>query len=99
RATQNLTPARALKWPIHPAGRPVTRGFIPSYFGERADPFDGREAFHKGVDFAGSVGDKVVAVAAGVVTWAGERSGFGRLIEINHGDGYVTRYAHNQRTL
>ncbi|HJX21034.1 MAG TPA: M23 family metallopeptidase [Steroidobacteraceae bacterium] len=98
-ALENVILARELKEEIHPAGRPVTRGFISSYFGERADPFDGREAFHKGVDFAGTVGDKVVAVAAGVVTWAGERSGFGRLVEINHGDGFVTRYAHNQRTL
>jgi murein DD-endopeptidase MepM/ murein hydrolase activator NlpD len=98
-ALENVILARELKEEIHPAGRPVTRGFISSYFGERADPFDGREAFHKGVDFAGSVGDKVISVAAGVVTWAGERSGFGKLVEINHGDGFVTRYAHNQRTL
>ena len=41
----------------------------------------------------------MIAVAAGVVTWAGERSGYGKLIEINHGDGYVTRYAHNERAL
>jgi murein DD-endopeptidase MepM/ murein hydrolase activator NlpD len=98
-ALENAILARELKAEIHPEGRPVTKGFISSYFGERSDPFDGREAFHKGVDFAGTLGDKVVAVATGVVTWAGERSGFGRLIEINHGDGYVTRYAHNQRTL
>ena len=98
-ALENVILARELKEDIHPEGRPVTRGFVSSYFGERADPFDGREAFHKGVDFAGAVGDKVVAVAEGVVTWAGERSGFGKLIEINHGDGYITRYAHNQRTL
>jgi murein DD-endopeptidase MepM/ murein hydrolase activator NlpD len=98
-ALENVILARELKEEIHPAGRPVTRGFISSYFGERSDPFDGREAFHKGVDFAGSIGDKVVAVAAGVVTWAGERSGFGKLVEINHGDGFITRYAHNQRTL
>ena len=98
-ALENVILARELKAEIHPEGRPVTRGFVSSYFGERADPFDGREAFHKGVDFAGAVGDKVVAVAEGVVTWAGERSGFGKLIEINHGDGYITRYAHNQRTL
>src|SRR5207237_4100725 len=70
-----------------------------SYCCKRADTLHGRETLHNGLDFAGSVCDKVVAVAAGVVTWAGERSGFGRLIEINHGDGYVTRYAHNQRTL
>jgi murein DD-endopeptidase MepM/ murein hydrolase activator NlpD len=98
-ALENVILARELKEEIHPEGRPVSKGFISSYFGERADPFDGREAFHKGVDFAGSVGEKVVAVAAGVVTWAGERSGFGKLVEINHGDGYVTRYGHNQRAL
>ncbi|HEY8051749.1 MAG TPA: M23 family metallopeptidase [Steroidobacteraceae bacterium] len=98
-ALENVILARQLKEQIHPEGRPVTSGFISSYFGERADPFDGREAFHKGVDFAGAAGSKVVAVAAGVVTWAGERSGFGKLIEINHGDGYVTRYGHNEKTL
>ncbi len=74
-------------------------GFISSNFGERQDPFSGHEAFHKGVDFAGSMGADVVAVAAGVVTWAGERSGYGSLVEISHGNGYVTRYGHNQRTL
>jgi murein DD-endopeptidase MepM/ murein hydrolase activator NlpD len=98
-ALENVILARQLKEEIHPEGRPVTEGFISSYFGERADPFDGRETFHKGVDFAGAEGSNVVAVAAGVVTWAGERSGFGKLVEINHGDGYVTRYAHNERTL
>ena len=98
-ALENVILARELKEQIHPEGRPVTSGFISSYFGERSDPFDGREAFHKGVDFAGAAGSRIVAVAAGVVTWAGERSGFGKLIEINHGDGYVTRYAHNERTL
>jgi murein DD-endopeptidase MepM/ murein hydrolase activator NlpD len=98
-ALENVILTRQLKEQIHPEGRPVLSGFISSYFGERADPFDGREAFHKGVDFAGTAGEKVMAVAAGVVTWAGERSGFGKLIEINHGDGYVTRYAHNERTL
>src|SRR5579864_1245840 len=98
-ALENLILARELKQEIHPEGRPVANGFISSYFGERADPFDGREAFHKGVDFAGTQGSDVVAVAAGVVTWAGPRSGYGKLIEINHGDGYTTRYAHNERTL
>ena len=98
-ALENLILARELKQEIHPEGRPVANGFISSYFGERSDPFDGREAFHKGVDFAGTQGSNVTAVAAGVVTWAGERSGYGKLIEINHGDGFVTRYAHNERTL
>ena len=98
-ALENVILARELKAEIHPEGRPVASGFISSYFGERADPFDGRETFHKGVDFAGTLGSPVMAVAAGVVTWVGERSGFGKLVEINHGDGYLTRYAHNERTL
>ncbi len=98
-ALENVILARELKEEIHPEGRPVSGGFISSYFGEREDPFDGREAFHKGVDFAGDKGSSVVAVAAGVVTWAGERSGFGKLVEISHGDGYVTRYGHAERTL
>ena len=98
-ALENMILARELKAEIHPEGRPVADGFISSYFGERADPFDGREAFHKGVDFAGAAGSRVMAVAAGVVTWAGERAGFGKLVELNHGDGFVTRYAHNERTL
>jgi len=98
-ALENVILTRELKEEIHPEGRPVATGYISSYFGERADPFDGREAFHKGVDFAGTQGSDVVAVAAGVVTWAGPRSGYGKLIEINHGDGYTTRYAHNERTL
>jgi murein DD-endopeptidase MepM/ murein hydrolase activator NlpD len=98
-ALENLILARELKQEIHPEGRPVENGFISSYFGEREDPFDGQETFHKGVDFAGAKGSTVVAVAAGVVTWAGERSGFGKLVEINHGDGYVTRYGHNEKTL
>jgi len=98
-ALENVILTRELKEEIHPEGRPVSSGYISSYFGERADPFDGREAFHKGVDFAGTLGSDVVAVAAGVITWSGERSGYGKLIEINHGDGYSTRYAHNERTL
>ena len=98
-ALENVILARELHEEIHPEGRPVANGFISSYFGERADPFDGLETFHKGVDFAGSQGSPVVAVAAGVVTWAGERTGYGKLIEINHGDGFATRYAHNERTL
>jgi murein DD-endopeptidase MepM/ murein hydrolase activator NlpD len=98
-ALENVILDRDLKKQTHPEGRPVSSGFISSYFGEREDPFSGEEAYHKGVDFAGTAGASVMAVAAGVVTWSGNRTGYGNLVEINHGDGYVTRYAHNQRTL
>jgi murein DD-endopeptidase MepM/ murein hydrolase activator NlpD len=98
-ALENVILAKELRQQIHPEGRPVTGGFISSYFGEREDPFSGHEAYHKGVDFAGTTGSNVMAVAAGVVTWSGTRTGYGNLVEINHGDGFVTRYAHNERTL
>ncbi|MDP5208990.1 M23 family metallopeptidase [Microbulbifer sp. 2205BS26-8] len=77
------------------AGRPITRGWMSSRYGYRTDPFTGRRTWHKGVDFAGKMGSDVVSVAAGVVTWADERHGYGQLVEINHGNGYSTRYGHN----
>jgi murein DD-endopeptidase MepM/ murein hydrolase activator NlpD len=92
---EDLLLNRKLRDEVRPGGRPVTSGYISSNFGGRTDPFTGRQAFHKGVDFAGREGAEVVAVAAGVVTWSGERYGYGQLVEINHGNGYVTRYAHN----
>ena len=51
------------------------------------------------MDFAGKMGSDVMAVAAGVVTWASMRNGYGNLVEINHGNGYATRYGHNQKIL
>jgi murein DD-endopeptidase MepM/ murein hydrolase activator NlpD len=84
---------------LHPAGRPIKKGWISSYFGMRNDPFTGKRAMHKGMDFAGKEGSEVVAVAAGVVTWAGERYGYGEMVEINHGKGTVTRYGHNKEVL
>jgi murein DD-endopeptidase MepM/ murein hydrolase activator NlpD len=76
------------------SGRPIKKGWLSSYFGRRNDPFTGKLAWHKGVDFAGKEGSDVIAVAAGVVTWSGDRYGYGNLVEINHGGGYVTRYGH-----
>lgn len=98
-ALENVLIARQLREEIHPEGRPVRQGFISSYFGSRQDPFTGHGAFHKGLDFASRAGEDVVAVAAGIVTWSGERAGYGNLVEINHGGGYVTRYGHNRRNL
>ena len=78
------------------SGRPIKKGWMSSYYGERTDPFTGKPAWHGGVDFAGKEGSDVVATAAGVVSWVGERYGYGLLVEINHGDGLVTRYGHNK---
>jgi murein DD-endopeptidase MepM/ murein hydrolase activator NlpD len=96
---ESMISTRNLSRQIVPGGRPVMQGWISSYFGHRADPFTGRKAFHRGVDFAGPAGAQVVAVASGVVTYTKERFGYGRTVEINHGNGYVTRYAHNQKVL
>ena len=90
---------RRLSDRVFPKGRPVTAGWISSYFGRRSDPFTGKSTSHRGVDFAGKAGADVVAVAAGVVTYSGPRQGYGNMVEISHGNGYVTRYAHNQRNL
>lgn len=98
-ALENVILSRNLVAAVHPEGRPVLEGFISSYYGERTDPFTGHDEFHKGIDFAGTRGEPVMAVAAGVVTWAGRRDGYGILVQIDHGNGYVTRYAHNERVL
>lgn len=84
---------------VFPEGRPIKRGWISSYYGTRTNPFTGKLQFHKGMDFAGKSGADVLAVAGGVVTWSGKRYGYGNLVEINHGNGYITRYAHNKEQL
>ena len=78
-----------------PVRSPVRRSYITSSFGNRADPFGRGRQFHKGIDFDANVGDAVMSVADGVVSFAGSRSGYGMTIEVDHGNGYVTRYAHN----
>lgn len=96
---ENLLLNRKLADEVHPEGRPVSSGYISSRFGWRSDPFTGRRAFHEGIDFAGREGNDVVAVASGVVTWSGDRSGYGQMVEVNHGNGYATRYGHNSELL
>ncbi len=81
------------------SGKPVASGWLSSPFGLRTDPFLGDERFHAGVDFAARAGTAVVAVASGVVTYSGPRYGYGTMVEIDHGSGLVTRYAHNQSNL
>ncbi|GAA5139210.1 M23 family metallopeptidase [Thalassotalea piscium] len=81
------------------SGRPIKKGWLSSYYGVRKDPFNGRPAMHKGVDFAGKENTHVIATAAGVVSWASERYGYGQLIEIDHGKGIKTRYGHNKELL
>ena len=90
---------RQLRNESKPRGRPIIKGWTSSYYGKRTDPFSGKLAMHKGMDFAGKEGSEIIAVASGVVTWAGDRYGYGELIEVNHGNGYTTRYGHNAKLL
>ena len=80
-------------------GSPVAKGWMSSGFGHRTDPFKGDKAWHNGMDFAGKEGTEIAVIASGVVIWSGEREGFGLVVEISHGGGYVTRYAHNHSNL
>ncbi|HVR80709.1 MAG TPA: M23 family metallopeptidase [Luteimonas sp.] len=90
---------RKLDQDAMPSRMPIAHSYITSGFGGRADPFGGGAAFHKGIDFHAVTGDPVLTVADGVVSYAGVRSGYGNVIEVDHGNGYVTRYAHNSRLL
>lgn len=84
---------------VQPSGRPILKGWLSSYYGMRTHPLSGRKEMHKGIDFAGKMGGEVIAVAKGVVTYAGKRYGYGNVIDIAHGKGYTTRYAHNSKIL
>jgi murein DD-endopeptidase MepM/ murein hydrolase activator NlpD len=77
-----------------PLARPVADPRETSGYGVRTDPFTGRPAFHLGQDFAGGYGSPIYATAPGIVSFTGIRSGYGETIEIDHGHGFKTRYAH-----
>jgi murein DD-endopeptidase MepM/ murein hydrolase activator NlpD len=96
---ENLVLNENLKKEVEPSGRPIIKGWLSSYFGMRTHPLSGRREMHKGIDFAGKMGGPVIAVAKGVVTYAGKRYNYGNLVEIAHGNGYTTRYAHNSKIL
>lgn len=77
-----------------PLGKPVWSYWLSSPFGRRSDPFNSKSARHKGVDLASNKGNSVKTMANGKVIRAGWASGFGNLVEIDHGNGFKTRYAH-----
>ena len=81
-----------------PNGRP-SQGYITSGFGTRADPFTGGRAHHLGIDLSARTGDPVLAAAGGVVSFAGVKSGYGNVVEVDHGNGYTTLYGHNSRLI
>lgn len=79
---------------ILPLGAPVKNVRVTSKYGTRQDPFTGTPKFHRGIDFAGKIGTELMAVAPGRVISAGERVGYGTTVEIDHGLGFTTLYAH-----
>jgi len=91
---ESLFARRNIQSELFIAGRPITWGWMSSPYGYRTDPFSGKRAWHGGVDFAGKEGSDIIVAASGVVTWSGERYGYGNLIEVSHGGGFSTRYAH-----
>lgn len=99
RVLQDLMVASRLRDQIYPSGKPVRTGWISSGFGMRGDPFNGRRSMHKGLDFVARTGADVLAVGGGVVITSERHAGYGNMVEINHGNGYMTRYAHHSKNL
>jgi len=96
---ESLTLGHHIETSRYLSGKPIKKGWLSSYFGLRKDPFSGRAAMHKGIDFAGKEDSEVIATASGVVSWSKKRHGYGQLVEINHGNGLKTRYGHNKKVL
>lgn len=96
---ENLLFDRKIDNALLPTGMPVAHGYVASGYGTRTDPINGRQSVHLGVDFDVPIGSDVLAVAEGVVTYSAVRNGYGNVVEIDHGNGYMTRYAHNSRNV
>lgn len=82
-----------------PTPMPIAGGRMSSGFGWRSDPFNKRKKFHKGLDFANKMGTPIRTPASGTVTFAGVKNGYGKSIDIYHGNGIITRYAHLSRII
>lgn len=100
-ALETLLRNRRLEEQALPAGAPAIGDgtWVSSLYGYRSDPLTGAREFHQGVDFAGKLGTMITAVADGIVVWSAPSYAYGNLVEISHGNGYVTKYAHNKRNL
>lgn len=77
-----------------PTNMPLENGWISSHYGKRIDPFTGKKSKHLALDFSGKYNAEIYAAAEGIVTWSGTRGNYGKMVEIDHGNGFVTRYAH-----
>jgi murein DD-endopeptidase MepM/ murein hydrolase activator NlpD len=99
RVLEDLMMTRNLQKEVQPSGRPIIKGWLSSYYGMRTHPISGKREMHKGIDFASKMSAPVIAVAKGIVTFSGTKYGYGKVVDVNHGNGYVTRYAHSSRLL
>jgi murein DD-endopeptidase MepM/ murein hydrolase activator NlpD len=82
-----------------PSIRPLRGGYLSSRFGRRMDPFTGRISWHRGLDYRARLGTPVISTADGIVTMAKKKGSFGLVVEVNHGNGFKTRYAHLSKML
>jgi len=82
-----------------PFANPIPGAKLSSRFGHRTDPFNGRSAMHSGLDFKATTGTPVLATGDGVIVKAGRKGGYGKIVEVKHKDGFITRYAHLSRIL
>ena len=96
---ENLLLDRKTRNALVPNGYPVSTSYIGSPFGARVDPINGQIETHQGLDFDAEIGSDIKAVAAGVISFAGDKAGYGHVVEVDHGNGYMTRYAHNSANL
>jgi murein DD-endopeptidase MepM/ murein hydrolase activator NlpD len=99
RVLESMLTEDSAKRQLMPSGMPVNHGYHSSNFGWRIDPFTGLNAFHEGIDFMSEEGTPIVAAAGGVVVYAGPHPQYGNMIEIDHGNDLVTRYAHASKLL
>ena len=99
RVLESMLTEDSAKRQLVPSGMPVDHGFHSSNFGWRIDPFSGLNAFHEGMDFMAEEGTVVHAAAGGVVVYADTHSQYGNMVEIDHGNDLVTRYAHASKLL
>ena len=90
---------QAVKKKLMPTMMPVAAPFNASGFGRRVDPFTGQWAMHEGIDFLADLGSPIVTAAGGVVVFAGLHPQYGYMIDIDHGNDLVTRYAHSSKLL
>ena len=98
-AIESMLMDRHLQSETVPDGSPIEDGWISSHYGWRTDPITGKRNMHMGTDFAARYGTEIKSVAAGIVTWSAWTAGYGNVVEIDHGNNIVTRYAHNKENL